>query len=171
MNDTTNVDCVGTSTSLISNTTTKNHVDEVDATPLAASSVVLSSSLSTNNNNNNLNDESLNMTTLNASTDSGGGGGCSELLNLREILQLFNCAISQEQAWAVLYQVLTKFKVMLDTELSLVKANRDRIDINLLNFAKDGAIWFDFGKVEEREHDDDDDDDVDDESSIKTDNG
>ena len=33
----------------------------------------------------------------------------NEILNFKEILQLFNCAISQEQAWAVLYQVLNEF--------------------------------------------------------------
>lgn len=73
-----------------------------------------------------------------------GNGASGEMLNLREILQLFNCAISQEQAWAVLYQVLSKLKYLLDNDLTLVKLNQDTFDINALNFTKDGAILFNF---------------------------
>lgn len=65
-------------------------------------------------------------------------------LNLKEILQLFSCAISQEQAWAVLYQVLCKLKQLLETNLKLVRANEQRIDIDVLNFAKDGTVFFEF---------------------------
>ncbi|CAF0716819.1 unnamed protein product [Brachionus calyciflorus] len=68
----------------------------------------------------------------------------NELLNFQEILQLFNTAISEEQAWAVLYQVLVEFRTHLDTNLELVKQNLNQIDIYLLNFAKDGSISFDF---------------------------
>lgn len=77
----------------------------------------------------------------------------SPILNLREILQLFGCAISQEQAWAVLYQVLTKLKHLLDTNLSRVHINQHRIDINLLNFAKDGTLFFDFENDDEQDDD------------------
>ena len=41
----------------------------------------------------------------------------NEILNFKEILQLFNCSISQEQAWAVLYQILNEFKIILDSNL------------------------------------------------------
>jgi hypothetical protein len=68
----------------------------------------------------------------------------NEILNFKEILQLFNCAISQEQAWAVLYQSLNEFKILLDSNLELIKLNQDIIDINLLNFKKDGSILFGF---------------------------
>ena len=67
-----------------------------------------------------------------------------EVLNFREILQLFNCAISQEQAWSVLYQVLVEFKYLMENNLELVKQNCDNIDINVLNFTKDGVILFKF---------------------------
>lgn len=80
------------------------------------------------------------------------------MLNLREILQLFNCSVSQEQAWAVLYQALTKLKHLLDTDLALVKANQPRIDINALNFAKDGTMFFDFQEGNKRKDEEDDDD-------------
>ena len=68
----------------------------------------------------------------------------NEILNFKEILQLFNCAISQEQAWAVLYQVLNEFKILLDSNLELIKLNQDNIDINILYFTKDGLILFGF---------------------------
>lgn len=68
----------------------------------------------------------------------------TECLNLKEILQLFKCGISQEQAWAVLYQTLSKLKYLLDNDLQLVKLNADLFDVNLLNFTKDGALLFDF---------------------------
>ena len=73
-------------------------------------------------------------------------GKVYETLNLKEILQLFNCAISQEQAWAVLYQVLSEFKQLFETTPELIKLNQDDIDINLLNFQKDGSIVFGFKK-------------------------
>jgi hypothetical protein len=68
----------------------------------------------------------------------------NEILNFKEILQLFNCSISQEQAWAVLYQILNEFKIILDSNLELIKLNQDNIDINLLNFTKDGSVLFGF---------------------------
>jgi len=73
-------------------------------------------------------------------------GKVYETLNLKEILQLFNCAISQEQAWAVLYQVLAEFKQLFEINPELIKLNQDDIDINLLNFQKDGSIVFVFKK-------------------------
>lgn len=75
-----------------------------------------------------------------------------EMLNLKEILQLFNCAISQEQAWAVLYQVLSEFKNLFETKPELIKLNQDDIDINLLNFQKDGSIVFGFKKKLPSQH-------------------
>lgn len=70
-----------------------------------------------------------------------------EILNFREILQLFNCAISQEQAWSVLYQLLVEFKYLLETDLDLVKANSDQIDIDVLHFTKEGVILFKFKNI------------------------
>lgn len=70
-----------------------------------------------------------------------------ESLNFREILQLFNCAISQEQAWAVLYECLIKFRYILENNLELIKLNQNKIDINLIYFVKDGSILFDFDKL------------------------
>ncbi len=67
-----------------------------------------------------------------------------ESLNFKEILQLFGCAISQEQAWAVLNQCLNELKYLLDTNTELLHLNQDTIDINSLNFTKDGTILFDF---------------------------
>ena len=58
-------------------------------------------------------------------------------LNLKEILQLFNCAISQEQAWAVLYQTLHGLKYLFKNNLELIKSNVDNIVINLLFLNKD----------------------------------
>lgn len=75
-----------------------------------------------------------------------------QVLNFKEILQLFNCAISQEQAWAVLYQVLIEFKHLLYNNIpseaayyyEVIRLNQELIDINLLNFTKDGNILFGF---------------------------
>jgi hypothetical protein len=66
------------------------------------------------------------------------------LLHFREILQLFNCAISQEQAWAVLYTCLVEVRQLLGTHLDLVKLNSELIDINMLSFTKEGTILFRF---------------------------
>ena len=66
------------------------------------------------------------------------------VLNLKEILQLFNCAISQEQAWAVLYQTLNGLKCLFAYNLDLIKLNIDNITIDLLYFNKDGNILFGF---------------------------
>ena len=66
------------------------------------------------------------------------------VLNLKEILQLFNCAISQEQAWAVLYQTLNGLKYLFKYNLDLIKLNVDNIIIELLYFNKDGNILFGF---------------------------
>lgn len=87
---------------------------------------------------------SANSSLLNTSTSSTSSKDEVKFLNLKEILQLFSCAISQEQAWAVLYQILVEFKNLLQTNLDLVKCNLDQIDIYLLNFAKDGSISFNF---------------------------
>ena len=67
-----------------------------------------------------------------------------DTLRFKEILQLFNCAISQEQAWAVLYQILNGLKYLLDNEFELIKLNQDDIDINILNINKDGSVLFGF---------------------------
>ncbi|RNA43851.1 spire -like protein [Brachionus plicatilis] len=76
---------------------------------------------------------------------ASANNSCDQLLNFHEILHLFNTAISEEQAWAVLYQVLVEFERALASHLQLVWHNLDKIDIYLLNFAKDGSISFDFG--------------------------
>lgn len=68
----------------------------------------------------------------------------NEILNFQEILQLFNTAVSEEQAWAVLYQVLVEFRSLIDSDLQLIWLNLDKIGIELLNFAKDGTISLDF---------------------------
>lgn len=67
-----------------------------------------------------------------------------ESLNFKEILQLFGCAISEEQAWAVLNQCLNELKYMMETNIELLHLNQDSIDINCLNFTKNGTILFDF---------------------------
>ena len=69
-----------------------------------------------------------------------------ESLNFKEILQLFGCAISQEQAWAVLNQCLNEFKYLMENNFELLHLNQDQIDMSLLNFAKDGSILFGFKK-------------------------
>lgn len=86
-----------------------------------------------------LNQYALNFYILDKSAD--------EALNLREILQLFNCAISQEQAWAVLSECLNEFQYILENNLELIKLNQDKIDINLIFFVKDGSILFAFDKL------------------------
>ena len=72
----------------------------------------------------------------------------SNALNLKEILQLFNCAISQEQAWAVLYQTLNGLKYLFKNNLELIKSNVDNIVINLLFLNKDGSVLFCFNTNE-----------------------
>lgn len=67
-----------------------------------------------------------------------------ESLNFNEILELFGCPISQEQAWAVLNQCLTELEFMMNNNHDLLNYNQDSIDIHLLNFTKDGSILFDF---------------------------
>ena len=67
-----------------------------------------------------------------------------ESLNFNEILELFGCSISQEQAWAVLNQCLTELEYMMANNQDLLNYNQDSIDIHLLNFTKDGSILFDF---------------------------
>ena len=69
-----------------------------------------------------------------------------ESLNFKEILQLFGCAISQEQAWAVLNQCLNELKYLMENNFELLHLNQDQIDMSLLNFAKDGSILFGFKK-------------------------
>ena len=70
-----------------------------------------------------------------------------EALNFKEILQLFNCAISQEQAWAVLSECLNEFQYILENNLELIKLNQNKIDINLIYFVKDGSILFKFTQL------------------------
>ena len=41
----------------------------------------------------------------------------NNLLNFNELLQLFNCSISQQQAWAVLYQPLKEYQVLIEKNL------------------------------------------------------
>lgn len=72
-----------------------------------------------------------------------------ESLNFKEILQLFNCAISQEQAWAVLNQCLIELRYILENNLELIKLNQEKIDINIIYFVKDGSILFDFDKLQQ----------------------
>ena len=72
----------------------------------------------------------------------------SNALNLKEILQLFNCAISQEQAWAVLYQTLNGLNYLFKNNLELIKSNVDNIVINLLFLNKDGSVLFCFNSNE-----------------------
>ena len=72
----------------------------------------------------------------------------SSALNLKEILQLFNCAISQEQAWAVLYQTLNGLKYLFKNNLNLIKSNVDNIAIHLLYLNKDGSVLFCFNTDE-----------------------
>ena len=67
-----------------------------------------------------------------------------ESLSFKEILQLFGCAISQEQAWAVLNQCLHELKFLMDNNCELLKLNQESIDISILHFTKDGTILFDF---------------------------
>ena len=67
-----------------------------------------------------------------------------ESLNFKQILALFNCAISQEQAWAVVHQCLIELKFLLENNLELLILNQEDIDINLINFVQDGSILFGF---------------------------
>ena len=63
-------------------------------------------------------------------------------LTLLEILHIFNSAISQEQAWAALYQILYEFKYLFENCLNLVYLNQDYIDSATICFRKDGTIYF-----------------------------
>jgi hypothetical protein len=63
-------------------------------------------------------------------------------LTFLEILQIFNSAISQEQAWAALYQILYEFKYLFENCLNLVYLNQDYIDLMTICFRKDGTIYF-----------------------------
>lgn len=75
-----------------------------------------------------------------------------ELLNFNQILQLFNSAISQEQAWAVLYQLLKEFKLIFDTQFNKlhkylvdsINVNDDpytAVNLNIIYFRQDGSIY------------------------------
>ena len=63
-------------------------------------------------------------------------------LTFLEILQIFNSAISQEQAWAALYQILSEFKYLFENCLNLVYLNQEYIDLMTICFRKDGTIYF-----------------------------
>jgi spire-like protein len=88
------------------------------------------------------------ISTITATTTSPStyllNNSTTNVLNLKEILQLFNCAISQEQAWAVLYQTLNALKFLFKSNLNLIKLNVDNIAIHLLFFNKDGNVLFSF---------------------------
>jgi hypothetical protein len=62
-------------------------------------------------------------------------------LSFNEILQIFNSAISQEQAWAALYQILKEFKYLFENCLNLVFLNQHFIDLSTICFRKDGTIY------------------------------
>jgi hypothetical protein len=75
-----------------------------------------------------------------------------ELLNFNQILQLFNSAISQEQAWAVLYQLLSEFKLIFDTQFHKLheyiidssNINDDpytAINLNIIYFRQNGSVY------------------------------
>ncbi len=66
------------------------------------------------------------------------------MLNFHEILQLFNCAVSQEQAWAILYQVLKEYKHIIEHNLIFLHnkliINNNCIGIRNIYFRKDGSV-------------------------------
>jgi hypothetical protein len=72
---------------------------------------------------------------------------CKNLLNFHEILQLFNCAVSQEQAWAILYQLLKEYKHLIEQNLIFLYnqliSNNQNNDIGIENvyFRKDGSVY------------------------------
>lgn len=81
-----------------------------------------------------------------------------ELLNFYEILQLFNCAISEQQAWAVLYEIILEFKNLFQLieqssngeesqELyRLLILNQDFIDLRSIYFSHDGCVYLQLKK-------------------------
>jgi hypothetical protein len=69
-----------------------------------------------------------------------------KLLNFNEILELFNSAISQEQAWAVLYQLLKEFKSLIQNNLNatltcLNNFNLIQFDLSNVYFRSDGSLY------------------------------
>ena len=75
-----------------------------------------------------------------------------ELLNFNEILQLFNSAISQEQAWAVLYQLLKEFKSLLENNFNTLyqfindfnnnnNSIYSAINLDIIYFRQDGSVY------------------------------
>ena len=76
----------------------------------------------------------------------------TQSLSFNEILQIFNCAISQEQAWAVIFQTLVEFKHLLDDDQVFMTAletlflhddSDDDFNLNSLNLLKDGSVYLD----------------------------
>ena len=119
------------------------------SSPLSFSSSHLSScksassgnDISCNNNNNNNNSNSSSSTNIYVNFNF------NEHLNFKEILALFNCAISQEQAWAVLYQCLIELRRLLDADANTVRLNQDKIDMSSLYFTKDGSVLVHFTRL------------------------
>ena len=68
------------------------------------------------------------------------------LLNLKEILQMFNCSISQEQAWAILYELLNELKFLFETDYQFVNENKDKLDINSVFIEQEGSILLGLGE-------------------------
>lgn len=81
-----------------------------------------------------------------------------ELLSFNEILQLFNCAISEQQAWAVLYETILEFRNLFQLIKSnsngdetlelrrLLVINQDSIDLNSIYFSHDGCVYLQLHK-------------------------
>jgi hypothetical protein len=67
------------------------------------------------------------------------------VLSFQEILQLFNCAVSQEQAWAILYQLLKEYRHLIEQDFKLLYdqliINNNNIGIRNVCFRKDGSIY------------------------------
>ena len=72
--------------------------------------------------------------------------GAGERLSLREILQLFNCPISQEQAWAILYALLTELKWMYDHEFEHLNQHKEKLDMDSVLIEQQGSILLSFSK-------------------------
>lgn len=77
---------------------------------------------------------------------SGAAPKC--LLNLKEILQMFNCSISQEQAWAILYELLNELKFLFEHDFQFVNENKDKLAINSVYIEQEGSILLGLGGEE-----------------------
>ncbi len=98
--------------------------------------------------------ELTNKTSTAASSDSPAPVDSQDSkLRFREILQIFNCAISQEQAWAVLYQILCVLKDLMENQWPLVRANQDNIEISVFSFSKDGSLSCEFSEATTQDED------------------